>query len=136
MRPLLWILLATAATLALSCGDTDPSRPQPPRDPVPGWLQVRLNSPYTDDGGIMFSVRGGQVDSIRSAYSDLFTSQVDSTSIRVIVAGDLSSGVIVAEILVPDMESSANYLATVEQVAARETFLQREASGFSLAVER
>jgi hypothetical protein len=135
-EPFLWIAVALAAILLLSCGDSSPSEPPPPPDPIPGWLRIRLDTQNTDDGGIMFSVTGGQVDSIRSAYSDLFTSSGSPAARRAIVAGDLTSGGIIAEILVPDVQKVADYTATVEQVAARESFVQRAASSVSLTVER
>jgi hypothetical protein len=52
------------------------------------------------------------------------------------VVGTLTAGGVVAEVLVPDVESATNYSATVEQVAARDTYQQRSASSVSLAVER
>jgi hypothetical protein len=134
-EPFLWIAAVLAAILLLSCGDPSPSEPPPP-DPIPGWLRIRFDTQNTDDGGIMFSVTGGQVDSIRSAYSDVFTSSGNPASRRVIVAGDLTSGGIIAEILVPDVQKVADYTATVEQVAARESFVQRAPSSVSLTVER
>ena len=136
MRLFLWITLATATILVLSCGDSTPSEPPPPPDPIPGWLKIRLNSPNSDDGGIMFMVSGGQIDSVRSAFSDLFVSQGSTTAKRVIVGGDLTSGGLLVEIRVPDVASISDYAITVEQVAARENFQQRQVSAYSLAVER
>ena len=129
------ILLIGVAALILSCGDSGSSGPEPTPDPIPGWLKVRFNSPNADDGGVMFTVAGGQIDSVRSAYSDLFVSTGSASPKRIVVAGNLISG-IVAEIQVPDVGSVAQYNATVEQVAARGTFQQRAVSVFSLVVER
>ncbi|MEE8385082.1 MAG: hypothetical protein V3S01_04120 [Dehalococcoidia bacterium] len=84
----------------------------------------------------MFTVSGTQIDSIRSAFSDLFISQGSSATKRVIVAGDMSSGSLLIEMLVPDVASVSGYVVTVEQVASRETFQQRQTSAYSLAVER
>ena len=136
MKPFLWTALGVATILFLSCGDSTPSEPPPPPDPIPGWLRIRLNSPNSDDGGIMFTVAGGQIDSVRSAYPELFVSQGNPGSTRIIVAGDLTSGGLLAEIMVPDVGSVADYAATVEQVAARASFEQRQPSAFSLVVER
>jgi len=135
MRTLLWAILIGASALLLSCGDSGSSGPEPPADPIPGWLKVRFNSPNADDGGIMFTVSGGQIDSVRSAYSDLFVSAGNASPKRIIVAGNLTSGIVV-EIQVPDVGSVAGYTAAVEEVAARETFQQRPVSVFSLVVER
>ncbi len=135
MKSFLWaVLLATTAFL-LSCGDSNSSGPEPAPDPIPGWLKVRFDSPNTDDGGIMFTLSGAQIDSVRSAYPDLFVSGGNVSPKHIIVAGSLISGLLV-EIKVPDVASVAEYTATVGQVAARETFQQRQVSTFSLVVER
>ena len=136
MKHIPWIVLVVAGLLVLSCGDTNPSQPPPPPDPIPGWLRIRLNSPNTDDGGIMFTVSGGQIDSVRSSYPEVFFSPGTPSLRRIIVAGDLPSGSVLAEIMVPDVQSVADYATTVEQAAARETFEQRAVSGYSLVVER
>ena len=135
MRRFLAVLLVLTGGFALSCGDSGPSGPKPNKDPIAGWLKVRLNTPNADDGGIMFTISGGQIDSIKSAYPDLFTSAAGSSR-RVIVAGNLTTGGIVAELLVPDVEMAANYSANVEQVAARDSYEQRSASAVTLSVER
>ena len=135
MRHLLWLVLVGMAALLLSCGDSGSSGPEPPPDPIQGWLKIRLGSPNADDGGIMFTVSGGQVDSVRSAYSDLFFSSGNASPRRIIVAGNLTSG-IVAEIQVPDVASVAQYSATLQEAAARESYEQRSVSLYSLAVER
>jgi hypothetical protein len=59
----------------------------------------------------------------------------DPSGLLSIVAGSLISGILV-EVKVPDVALVAQYTASVEQVAARETFQQRQVSAFSLVVER
>jgi hypothetical protein len=136
MRLFLWTSLMAASVLLLSCGDSTPSEPGPEEDPIPGWLRIRLISPNSDDGGILFTVAGGQVDSIRSGFPDLYVSPGSTTSRQVLVAGNLATGGVVAELLVPNVKVVANYTATVQQVAARATFQQRQASTVTLVVER
>ena len=52
------------------------------------------------------------------------------------MAGNLTSGGVVVEVLVPDVELSANYSATPGEVAARDTYQQRQVSTYSLVIER
>ncbi len=136
MRALLVVALLGLGVAALSCGDSGPSGPGPEKEPVPGWMKVRLSSPNTDDGGIMFMLSGGQIDSIRSSFSNLHTATFSPTARRVIVAGNLTAGGVVAEVLVPDLRATASYTAAVEQVAVRDTYEQRPASSVSLVLER
>jgi hypothetical protein len=136
MRVFLVFALVSLVALGISCGDSSgPGKSEPPKNPVPGWLKVRFNSPNGDDGGIMFTVSGARVNSVRSTHSDLFTYSIDSALVRVVVVGNLSTGSTIAEFQVPDVESVALYSATVEEVAAT-TFEQRQASSVTLTVER
>ena len=92
MKLFLRTVLVAATVFLLSCGDSNSSGPEPPPDPIPGWLKVRFDSPNSDDGGIMFTLSGGQVDSVRSAYPDLFVSTGNASPKHIIVAGSLISG--------------------------------------------
>ena len=123
LRRLLPLVLTAALT---TCSGTEPAGP--------GWLDVRLVSPATDDGGVMFAVRGAPIDSVRSSFPDLYTNRVGASEWDIIVLGDVSSAV-VARLWVPDLDAAASYLATVEQVASGVTFAQRNPGPYSLAVE-
>jgi hypothetical protein len=136
MRAFLAAALLVLGVFALSCGDSDTSGPGPDKEPVPGWMKVRLSSTSADDGGIMFLLSGAQIDSVRSSFPDLFPARFSPTAMRVIVAGSLTNGEVVAEVLVPDLEALASYTVAVEQVAARDTYEQRPASSVSLTLER
>ena len=121
-------LLPVALVLALTtCKGTEPAGP--------GWLNVRLTSPAADDGGVMFVVRGGPIDSVRSTFPDTFTSRVSASEWKVIVVGNVASTT-VARVWVPDLDAVAQYSATVEQVASGVTFAQRAVGGYGLTVER
>lgn len=133
MRRLLPILLLALLAVGLSCGDSEPSGPP---DPIPGWLRIRFTSPNTDDGGVLFTISGGTVTSVRSPYPDLFVTPSGTLPLRVLVAGNLASGVVVAEIQVPDVQTATDYTVVVEEVASRDTFEQREVSTYSLVVEQ
>jgi hypothetical protein len=128
-------VLLLAGTLLASCGDGSPSEPAP-APPIPGWLKVRMTSPQQDDGGILFALSGGPIESVRTSYPELLTSEGALPPKRVLVVGDLTSGSVVAEILVPDVRKVADYRATVEQVASRASFQQRGTPDYRLTVER
>lgn len=115
------------AALLTTCSGSEPAGP--------GWLHVRLASPVTDDGGVMFVVRGAPIDSVRSGFADLYTSHVGTSEWEIIVVGNVSSTV-VARLWVPDLDAVARYSATVEQVASGVTFAQRAVDGYRLTVER
>jgi hypothetical protein len=136
MRALAAVALVALGVVALSCGDSNSSTTGPDPDPVAGWLKVRLTTSNADDGGVMFLLSGAQIDSVRSTYPELYTERFTTSTVRVIVAGNLTNGGVVAEVLVPDVESATNYSAAVEQVAARGTYEQRPASSASLSLEK
>lgn len=120
-------LLPLALTAALiTCSGTEPAGP--------GWLDVRLVSPNADDGGVMFVVRGGPIDSVRSPFPDLYTNEISASQWEVIVIGNVSSTV-VARLWVPDLDAAPDYSATVEQVASGATFEQRATGAYSMVVE-
>jgi hypothetical protein len=98
----------------------------------PGWLALRLSTQAADAGGVLLSVRGGAVDSVRSAFPHVFEKRVGPLT-KIVVAGDLSNGVI-AEIFVPDAGASASYTVTVDQAAAR-TLQQRDPADYDVTVE-
>ncbi|MGH7469525.1 MAG: hypothetical protein ACRENP_16360 [Longimicrobiales bacterium] len=99
-----------------------------------GWLALRLTSPNTDDGGVLIIVNGAALDSVRSTHPFLLTRRESASSMRVVIAGSLSAGVI-GEILVPDTRQSAQYSATIQEVAARTTYQQRAVTGYSVSIE-
>jgi hypothetical protein len=94
-----------------------------------------VTSPNSDDGGIMFVVRGGPIDSVRSPFADAFTRRLSASEWRLIVAGNVSSAV-VARVWVPDLDAAAQYAATVEQVASGITYAQRATTSYALIVAR
>ena len=119
------------AILMMSC--TESTEPVP--DPTPGWLALRLWTPNTDDGGIIFTVSGASIDSVRSTYPDAFMTRTGSNAWRMLVAGDLIGGAVVAEVHVPDIAKASSYTGTIEQVAARApSFAQRSLSEYALTV--
>ena len=121
------LVITTLALVLVTCSESVPG----PDLSGPGWLSLSMESPRTDDGGVLITVTGGQIDSVRSSYSDLFTTTT-SQSARIIVSGHLVAG-IVAEVFVPDLGQLARYSVVLNEVAAR-TFEQRDPAGYSVKV--
>ncbi len=125
MRALRLVLVSAVIAMTTTCGSTT--------EPVSGWADVRLTTQNTGDGGIIFTVGGAQVDSVRSSFPNLYTRQVSETSWQVLVAGNLTSGVI-ARIWVPDVNKLEGYTATPVEVAGQD-FAQRAVAGYALTIE-
>ncbi|MDH3497252.1 MAG: hypothetical protein OER89_17195 [Gemmatimonadota bacterium] len=119
----------TLAGGLVTCG-SEPAAP-----PTPGWVNVRLTTPNLDDGGILFTVTGAQIDSVRSTFPNTFLRRESASSMRVVIVGNLVAGT-VAQVLVPDVRQAATYAGTVVEVAVRSTFAQRPTAGYVLTVEQ
>lgn len=106
-----------------------------PSAPVAATLQVSLSTPFNDDGAVLFTVTGGRVDSVDAAGYTLYTSRTDPATLQVILTGDLSPG-IVAHVHIPDERGASQYSATISQVAARETYIERDPASYRLELTR
>jgi hypothetical protein len=126
----LWRLgvLALMALPLAPCGDSTGND-----GPVSGWLPLRLTTPNTDDGGVLITITGATIDSIRTTHPQLLTMRQSPSSIRAVIGGNLSAGTI-AEIRVPDTRQARQYTAVIQEVAARTTFQQRPLAGYTLSV--
>lgn len=101
--------------------------------PVPGTLGLSLESPNNDDGAVLVTVTGGPIDGVVAAGYQTYSSQVDANTRRIVVVGNLVSGVLV-RIQVPDLSRKASYIVTVQQVAERGTYALRSLPQYSVAV--
>ena len=128
MRRLRTVVPALLIASTLTCGDSTTPMPAPTG---PGWLPLQLETSATDVGGVLVTVRGGTVNSVRSAVHAVFSKR-DGPLMKVAVVGTLASGVI-AEIFVPDIARAANYSASVDQAAAR-TLEQRDVADYEVSV--
>jgi len=126
------LAVVTMVVVGTTCGDTvDPVD----NTPTPGWVAVRLTSPNTDDGGMLFTVGGAAIDSVRSSFPDRYFRKESATSWRVLIGGSLATGSAVAEIFVPDTRTLAGYSATILQVAQRvPPFGQRLVTGYGVTI--
>lgn len=130
--------LALAAALGLAgCGGGGgdggpPTDPDPPPPPQEGELVVELTTPNQDDGGVLFTLSGASVDTVVSVVDGYARATASGGAWTVVVTGQLTDGP-VAEVRVPDLEAAeAGLEATLEQVAARESWEQRETAGYAL----
>ncbi len=124
-----WTLLLLLFAVA-GCKDDVVQPPPPVRT---GVLHVRLSTPNMDDGGVLFTVSGGAIDSVQERAFPLYSLRLSQDRWRLLVVGELATG-IVADIWVPDVTRVDAYSATVEQVAARATYAQRTLDGYSVRV--
>ena len=119
-------VLAVALALACACSSETAA-------PVAATLEVNFATSATDDGAVLFTVSGGPVDSVEAPGYRLYTTQTSPTTMRVVVAGDLRGGTI-ARIHIADGRRLSQYAATIDQVAARGSYAQRDPVSYSLMV--
>jgi hydroxyethylthiazole kinase-like sugar kinase family protein len=122
-----WLILCLAAAGATGCSHE-------PSGPTAAALQVSLTSPNSDDGALFFSVTGGRVDSVQAPGYMLYTHRPDPNTLQVIVTGNLASGT-VAQLWIPDERRAAQYTASVNQAAARRSYLQRDPGSYRLSLQ-
>ena len=131
LRPKAWITAAVVA-VTMSCGgDGDEITSTPSMDP--GFVNVSLSTPNSNDGAIMFTLAGGVIDSLTPAGGTLFSASTGTNQFRAIVAGTITDGTVL-RFWMPDRRNIASYTATLEQAAARSTYEQQGLSGYSLSI--
>ncbi len=129
MRPTRALISLALIGLAAGCGGGGGGG-----GATPGVLTLTLNTPNTGDGAVLFRVNGGPVDSVAGAPMVLDGSYNTVGNLtRIVVAGPITDGII-AHLFVPDVGSVANYVVTMEQVAANSNFAQRSTAGYSITV--
>jgi hypothetical protein len=134
MRQPTWTLLAAVLVAASGCDGSSPVDPTDNGTPlVPGWLTLVLSSPHDDDGGILFTVSGGPIADVEPLIDGFFTATEAAGTWTVLSTADFTDGP-VARIFVPDVQAGASLQASVAQAAARETYVQRDVSGYALTI--
>jgi hydroxyethylthiazole kinase-like sugar kinase family protein len=104
-----------------------------PAGPTAATVELTFTTAADDDGAVLFTISGGPVDSVEAAGYALYLARLDPNTMRVIVAGDLTSGVI-ARLHIPDNQQRPQYSVTINQVAARVSYAQRQPESYSLAL--
>lgn len=121
------VVVAGAPGLLIGCSGQ-------PSAPVAATLQVSLSTPFNDDGALLFTVTGGRVDSVDAPGYTLYSSRTDPATLQVIVTGNLSPGS-VAHVHIPDERVALQYSASISQVAARETYIERDPASYRLELK-
>jgi len=105
-----------------------------PSAPVAATLEASLSTPFNDDGALFFTVTGGRVDSVDAPGYTVYTSRPDPATLQVILTGNLSPGS-VAHVHIPDERVASQYSATINQAAARETYIERDPASYRLELK-
>jgi hypothetical protein len=106
---------------------------EPPSATVSTTLAVTLSSPFTDDGGLLFTISGGPVDSVETPGYALYSSRTDANTLELIVSGQLISGTI-ARVHIPNDRLVPQYSVKVLQAAARSSYAQRDPAAYGLTL--
>jgi hypothetical protein len=121
--------------VAVACGGNDSVGPggPGPTPPVPGVIGISVASPNGDDGAMLFSVTGS-IQSVAAAGGYQVLSYAPGASVtKVMVVGDIVSGPVLS-LSVADKAKAL--VVTLEQVAARGTYVQRAIAGYQVTSVR
>ena len=103
--------------------------------PLPGFLTVDLTLPNSnDDAGVMLEVEGPGLDSLRATDFELFHAGTPLRR-RIVVAGRLRTGGVL-EFWVPNVAHADGYQVRLLEVAAAQSYEQRDLEGYGVAVRR
>ena len=126
-------VVLAAITLACS-GDSNNGGTGPlPSVANPGFVNVTLSTPNSNDGALLLTLSGGAIDSLTASSGSIFFASTGTNTFRVMVAGTITDGPIV-RFWMPDRRNISQYLATLEQAAARSTYEQQSIGGYSLSI--
>ena len=126
------LALGVVVTLASCGGEELPPGPPPPPS-GPGFLQVLLETPRTNDGALLITLSGGPLDSLRVSQATLFMAPPGVNDQQVIIAGDVRAGTVL-RFWVPERANVANYRAVLDQVATRRDYIQQSLTDYSLMI--
>ena len=98
----------------------------------PATVDVVLNTPNADDGGLLLAVTGGTVTSAVAAGYEMTSTAPGVSGVTLLVRGTITDGV-VARLTVPKRSLLGQYHATVLQAAARgPSYQQRSTAGYQV----
>jgi hypothetical protein len=101
--------------------------------PTAGTLEIRFSSSATDDGAVLFTITGGPIGSVDAVGYTVYSARPAPNTLRVIVAGNLSSGTI-AQLHVPDRDQVSRYSISLDQVASSGTHVERDPKAYGISL--
>lgn len=128
VRRIQFLVAAIALAIAASCSDS-----QGPSGP--GIVTVSLVTPNADDGAIALTITGPGVSEVKpgTSASVAYWRVVSASEARVIVVGNLSSGVL-ATFEVPDLSKVGQYRVAVLEAASRSDVMRTAVGGYQVTV--
>jgi hypothetical protein len=120
------LLVTSLVVVGSACGDGGSG----PSSGGEGVVNLVLETPYTDDGGLLIAVTGAGVKSVTSDSYELTYSPPGDAGVTLLLRGNIAAGV-VAEITVPHRDRLGKYQVTVLQAASRgPLYQQRGLAGY------
>ena len=122
------------AAITIACGgDSNNGGTEPQDTSNPGFVNVTLATPNSNDGALLLTLSGGAMDSLTASVGTIFFASTGTNTLRVMVAGTIGDGPIV-RFWMPDRRNLAQYVATLEQAAVRSTYEQQDIGAYSLSI--
>jgi hypothetical protein len=128
-------LVAAGVLLAVTsaCGEGTTPPPAPISTTA---LRLDLETPHSDDGAVVLTLRGPDVSNLQAAspaYLAYSRSDSGARAVRLIIVGDLKGGGLGTVSVGPGHQLS-DYSVTIDQVAARNDTLRADLSGYRVSV--
>ena len=123
------------AAITIACGgDSTPESTGPGENTSnPGFVNVTLATPNSNDGALLLTLSGGAMDSLTASVGTIFFASTGTNTFRVMVAGTIGDGPVV-RFWMPDRRNVAQYVATLEQAAVRSSYEQQDIGAYSLSI--
>ena len=124
-----WVVAMVAAAACSGGGPAEP-KTHPPVDPVPGWVNIRLDDGYADDAALVLRVAGPKIVGVgRTGAESRGVVLPDSNNAVVYIRNPLI-GQILFSVHVPDLRIYAYYGVSRVESAERGTYRQRVLHAF------
>lgn len=132
MNRMTWKLLLVSGLMAATACSNDPTASTPRQ----GTLRLRLTTPHSNDGAMLFKLHGRSIDSVLTGNPtlQLFTRRVDDSTVAGALVGMVAGGDVMT--LEVSDANPAGYTATVTEVADRNNELRASLEGYGLTVTR